>query len=327
VRLSADDSARLIVEYRNLDGEVLDTFDSGSITGTGWMPVPADAAATTLAPRSTRRLRVRLIGHHLGGGETAAQFDAIWLRSVRALTVSAGDGEIYEGDYGADILSMPVSLNCQTESPVRIDLTTAAGTAAAGSDFSDWGGTVEIPQGEVSTAVGVTTFGDLAIEGHETLFVQVLSIDPSDSVILDEQGEGRILGDDECTRGRGYWKTHEWLWPDPELQLGAVVYPNDFLLQLLDYGGSSANTKLAAELTAAKLNLGIGTSPLYESPPDQDYESFDVLEKVARADALLKLYPLGGGSRSGSVELPPEIEAEMLGLVTELAMYNDGGCG
>ena len=326
VRVAVDDSARLIVEYRNVDGEVLDSFDTGAITETAWAAVPVDAADTRLAPPGTRRVRIRLIGHHLAGGETSAQFDAVSFESLRALTVVVNNAETYEGDLGASELAFSVNLSCIAESPVRLDLATVASTARENEDFSPRLGSSEIQPGELTSVLNVLVFGDQLAEGHETLFLDIATVDPSDVVILDPRGDGKILDDDACARGRGYWKTHSWLWPTPEVRLGAVLYPQDLLLQLLDYGGDSATTKLAAELTAAKLNLGSGTSPLFVPPPDQDYQSFDVRQHVERADELLELYPLGGGSRSNPVQLPPDIETEMLELVFELALYNEGGC-
>ena len=90
-----------------------------------------------------------------------------------------------------------------------------------------------------------------------------------------DPGNGGGGGDPEppppvviCPRSTGYWKTHTEVWPVSSLVLGNVQYNASQLLGFLSYGGSDAATKLARQLTGAKLNVLSGADASIQSVID-----------------------------------------------------------
>lgn len=75
------DSARIIVEYRNLAGGVLGSFDSGEIINAAAWQLVSDSR---LAPSGTRQINVRLLSTRYNGTNNDGYFDAL---SLSAQTV------------------------------------------------------------------------------------------------------------------------------------------------------------------------------------------------------------------------------------------------
>lgn len=83
------DMARVVVEYRDASGQVLDTFDSGEIgSKEAWVEV----ADTRLAPVGTRVLRVSLHARRQSGGNNDAYFDDLSLLALDPPDQVAGEG-------------------------------------------------------------------------------------------------------------------------------------------------------------------------------------------------------------------------------------------
>ncbi|MCK6456589.1 MAG: hypothetical protein L6Q92_08685 [Phycisphaerae bacterium] len=101
-----------------------------------------------------------------------------------------------------------------------------------------------------------------------------------------------LVANPPCPRTPGYWKTHRNRWPVDSLQVGAIVYNDTKLMNLLrgyKPNGAPANSDvsvvLAKFVVATKFNLLNGSDP-------QDIEAV-----VEAADQLLSTYPPGSNPR------------------------------
>ena len=276
------DVARIVIEYRDAAGLVLDAFDSGEIASPGvWLPV----ADTRVAPPATVTVRVRLLATRFTGEEADAFFDQLSLRSLRAPALAIGDVATYEGDSGTHDALFPVTLSCPYDREVTVAYVTADGTAIEPEDYLATSGVLVFPVGQTVAEVPVPVVGDLADEPDETFLVQLSAATPAaEAVLADPLGVGTILNDDWCPRTRGYWKNHVEAWPVDFLVIGGVEYDAAGVLALLDYGGPDPSTRLASHLAATKLNLARG---------GREWES--ILPAVEAADAFLAVYPPGSG--------------------------------
>ena len=305
VQTAEEDTARLLVEYRNEDRTlVLDRFDSGEISSPGvWWEVN-DLRAV---PPEARWLHVRLLGHRLGGTENDAFFDAVSLRAIRAPTVDVADFSAYEGNAGLVDAVLSVRLACPYYQPVLVDLATADGTAVADEDYLGASTTVVLPVGEVEDQVVIDLVGDRFDEGHEAFLVDVAGIDPAAAIGLSERAVGVILDDDFCPLRAFRWVDNADLLPS-RLALGGVVYESADLVVFLDYRGDDLSLQVARELTATKLNLRMGSAPY-------------ILPVGAAADAYLAANP--PGSRPD-----PDGDSGQDGrdLRNELSGYSRGPC-
>jgi len=143
--------------------------------------------------------------------------------------LSVNDVSLSEGHTGTTLFAFTVSLSALSGRPVSFNYSTAAGTAAAGLDFTAVSGSVTIPAGAVSAIVSVPVVGDTLIEGSETF---VLSIGaPSNATIADGQGLGTIANDD--TRGQWYFA---------EGSTGHGMFEQTLLI--LNPGASTANVSI-----------------------------------------------------------------------------------
>ena len=112
--------------------------------------------------------------------------------------LTVGDAQAFEGDSGSVQLHFTVSLSYPPTSPVTYSISTSDGTARAGSDYtaSQLAGEV-IPAGEDSRTFAVTVLGDTAIEGDETLNVNVSAVSGGGATVADARGRGTIRDDDD----------------------------------------------------------------------------------------------------------------------------------
>ncbi len=88
-----------------------------------------------------------------------------------------------------------VRLSSPSAVPVSVDFATAAGTANDGSDYSGVAGTLVFEPGVTSRTIIVPTIDDTDIESTENFFVNLSY--PTGATILDGQGEGSILDNDQ----------------------------------------------------------------------------------------------------------------------------------
>ncbi|WP_371157975.1 Calx-beta domain-containing protein [Jannaschia sp. 2305UL9-9] len=106
---------------------------------------------------------------------------------------------VIEGSSSSHIHYVPVLLSEPARGNVVIDWrTVATGTATADVDFNERSGQLTIPAGAASGVIGITVYGDTAIEGDETFGLELTNA----SNVLFANGENsitseiRIVGDD-----------------------------------------------------------------------------------------------------------------------------------
>jgi hypothetical protein len=92
-------------------------------------------------------------------------------------TVSVTDVSHDEGDSGQTDMTFTVTLTGNTDNlPVSAHYQTADGTADSGSDYDAVSGTLTFAPGEASKTINVPVNGDTAIEGDETLTLELSDI-------------------------------------------------------------------------------------------------------------------------------------------------------
>ncbi|MGH1492835.1 MAG: Calx-beta domain-containing protein, partial [Acidimicrobiales bacterium] len=112
--------------------------------------------------------------------------------------ISIGDIAVTEGDSNT-IATVTVTIDETDAAPVTVDLTTADGTALAGSDYVALAGTtVTIPAGQLSATQDITIIGDLIDEtaGGDETFTITLSNESAQAVILDGSATVTITDND-----------------------------------------------------------------------------------------------------------------------------------
>jgi len=127
----------------------------------------------------------------------ASDFEVIQLgwNPPASPTLSVGDKSLVEGNSGTKLLTFTVTLSSAAGTTVTFNAATANGTASAGSDYVALNATgLSIPAGQLTKTFSVTVNGDTAIEGNETVLVNLSS--PSGALLGDAQGVGTITNDD-----------------------------------------------------------------------------------------------------------------------------------
>ena len=116
------------------------------------------------------------------------------MTTTRLPTLSIDDVSLAEGNAGTTTATFTVSLSVASGKTVTFDWATAAGTAAAGTDYVSASGSRTIAAGATSATIGVSVNGDVVDEANET-FTVVLS-NPASATIADGSGQGTITDDD-----------------------------------------------------------------------------------------------------------------------------------
>jgi hypothetical protein len=109
-------------------------------------------------------------------------------------TLSVTTSALAEGDPGTHARQVAVSLNAPSANTTAVDWTLAAGTATAGVDFQQAGGTVTIPAGDTAASFAVDVLGDATDEEDETLSVNLTNpagVQPA------EGSHGLTIADDD----------------------------------------------------------------------------------------------------------------------------------
>ena len=109
--------------------------------------------------------------------------------------LSIGDASAVEGNSGTTSFSFPVTLQSAANQEVTVTFATQVGTAVPSVDFVATSGTVTIPAGQTSGQIVVQVNGDTNVEDDEQFFVNLTGA--TNASILDAQGRGTILNDDE----------------------------------------------------------------------------------------------------------------------------------
>jgi predicted extracellular nuclease len=108
-------------------------------------------------------------------------------------TLSIADAGFQEGNSGTKILTFVVTLSQPSIYPVTYRIATADGMAVAGSDYAAKAVVQTIDAGQTSKTFSITTNGDTAVEGNETLFVR---ISHASVPVTDAQARGMLINDD-----------------------------------------------------------------------------------------------------------------------------------
>jgi hypothetical protein len=117
-------------------------------------------------------------------------------------TLSISDASVTERNSGSQLATFTVSLSAAALTPVTFDIGTANNSATAGSDYTaNSQSAVTIPAGVTSQTFTVSVNGDTAVEANETYFVNVSNV--SGAIVLDGQGLGTIVNDDQPTLSIG----------------------------------------------------------------------------------------------------------------------------
>src|SRR5262249_25748078 len=98
---------------------------------------------------------------------------------------------VTEGNAGTVDAAFTVTLSAASDQIVTVDFTTAAGSAAAGSDYQPQSGTLTFTPGETSKTITVAVIGDGIVVSTETSPVHLSS--PTSAVITTYPGQGTIL--------------------------------------------------------------------------------------------------------------------------------------
>lgn len=117
-----------------------------------------------------------------------------------------------------------------------------------------------------------------------------------------------------CSRTQGYWKTHPYVWPVQQLQLGAVTYDwIPMLRMLMSSARGDASLILAKQLIAAKLNVANGVT------------SGSMNTTIAVADMLLSQF---SGELPYGVTRPSMVRMQLLMVASALDQLNNANhCG
>ncbi|BAI90111.1 Calx-beta domain-containing protein [Arthrospira platensis NCB002] len=109
--------------------------------------------------------------------------------------MSIADTEITEGDRGRSFAEFKVTLNSPSDQTVRVNYTTADGTATvADRDYERTRGELIFPRGQTERVIRVPVFGDTKVEPDETF--RVILSDPQNVTLANRQATGTILNDD-----------------------------------------------------------------------------------------------------------------------------------
>lgn len=112
-----------------------------------------------------------------------------------AVTVSIGDRVRSEGDDGRTRFAFHVTLSQASPTAVTVEVSTADGSAVAGSDyFPRSGSRTFFAAGQTKRTVVVWVVGDTAVEPREQFTISVSN--PSGATIADGTGIGTIRNDD-----------------------------------------------------------------------------------------------------------------------------------
>ncbi len=110
--------------------------------------------------------------------------------------LAIGSAGVFEGDEGPTEAMFTVTLSGGAPNTVTVNYATRDGSATAASgDYASASGTLTFAPGDTMKRVIVEVIGDTMFEPDETFFVDLSA--PDGAQIVDGQGEGTILNDDQ----------------------------------------------------------------------------------------------------------------------------------
>jgi endonuclease/exonuclease/phosphatase family metal-dependent hydrolase len=158
-------------------------------------PIALDAGGHASFTTSSLSVGVHAVTADFSGADGFDPSSAGAVQTVAA-GLSIGDVVGKEGTgAGTTTFTFVVHLTPAAAVPVTVDVATADGTAQAGSDYAAVSTTVTFPPGATQQAVSVVVSHDSLYEPDETFFVRLTN--PSQATVVDGEGVGTILNDDE----------------------------------------------------------------------------------------------------------------------------------
>ena len=128
-------------------------------------------SGTPVAPQGATLYTYTATDSDQAGPDSASLTFTVWVQAIAAATLSAGAGEVDEGDDRT-----PVVVAVSLSEPVLHDVAVAlavTGTARLGSDFDLAAGNFIVPAGATSALTAVTPIRDLQAEGDETIGLEI----------------------------------------------------------------------------------------------------------------------------------------------------------
>ena len=172
-----------------------------------------------------------------------------------------------EGWLPNNLYSFNVSLSAPSPQPVAVSYSTASGSATQGNDFVGQSGTLLFSPGQTSKTVNIAVNGDLAVEGHESFFVNLFS--PSNATITDSQGAGTIWNDDATDTDGGIGSALTIATLSGDTGADQVTRSEQILLGDADWFRINLNENNSELFTSrdltARIRLEVGDSPAQTS--------------------------------------------------------------
>lgn len=141
---------------------------SGANNTTGSAPVVAGQASWSYAGSIAGSDQIAACYKPTGATAcTALAYASFTWTPTTALPVVSVDPTSYTVNEAAGSASVQVKLSAAASGPVTVSYATANGTASAGSDYTATTGTLTIPAGSTTAAIGVPIIDDADVEGPE----------------------------------------------------------------------------------------------------------------------------------------------------------------
>jgi hypothetical protein len=191
---TANGSATAGSDYTAGSGDV--TVAAGTMSQTFTVAVLGDRV-----PEPTENFFVNLSGASSNSLITDAQGIGTILDDEPRISIN--DVTKQEGNSGSTLFVFTVSLSAAYDQAVTVHFATANGTATvADHDYQAQSGTLTFAPGQTTLTISIVVYGDKKKEGDETFFIN-LSSPSSNALLLDAQGLGTIL-DDDNNHGNGH---------------------------------------------------------------------------------------------------------------------------
>ena len=199
VALSEPSSAPVVFDYATRNGSASEDIDFISAGGTVTI-APGEISAEVLVDLVDDAVDEMTETFYLDianaqGANVADGSGLAFLYDDDTAFLSVSDVTVSEGDIGTTTADFLVSLSTPSAFIVRVDYDTQAGSASAGSDFTDISGQLTFAPGETEKTVSVPVLGDIQEEQNETF--DLLLSSPFFAAISDSSGTAEILDDDE----------------------------------------------------------------------------------------------------------------------------------
>ncbi|MFN8416781.1 MAG: T9SS type A sorting domain-containing protein [Cytophagaceae bacterium] len=188
-----NDQGRLILNYLDVNNNILSTYNSGVLT----FPIWSQYSDTRTAPVNTRKIRISLINYYLSGSDTDGYFDDLSLTTTAPMPVDLLDfsvKKINANTYQANWL-------------VTNETNITAYNISISTDLINW---QHIDQVEAKNNSVITVYesAPLIINSTDTIYIQLSEINSSDGVknlaiktIANEDLNKPLLFPNPCLQG------------------------------------------------------------------------------------------------------------------------------